>query len=56
MLKWDFEETVRDKISDGNAFEGILESYHFEPYASDSEEEGRSEDGGVKKIKHPVAC
>ena len=49
--QWDFEETVGDKISDGNAFGVIVEPYPFEPYASDSEEEGGSEDGGVKRSK-----
>ena len=37
----DFEETIGDKISDGNAFGGIVEPNRFERYASDSEEEGR---------------
>ena len=40
--QWDFEGTLVDKISDGNAFGEIVESYRFEPCASDSEEEGRS--------------
>ena len=34
--QWDFEETIGDKISDGNAFGGIVERNRFEPCASDS--------------------
>ena len=40
--QWDFEETIGDKISDGNAFGGIGETNRFESCVSDSEEEGRS--------------
>ena len=40
--QWDFEETLGDKISDGNVFGGTVESNRFEPCASDSEEEGGS--------------
>ena len=36
---------IGDKISDGNAFGGIMEPYRFKPYASDSEEDG--DNGGV---------
>ena len=39
-VHWDFEENIRDKISNGNAFGGIVEPYCFEPCASDSEEGG----------------
>ena len=42
-------------LSFGNVFAGMVEQYRFEPYASDSEEEGGSEDGGVKNMKTPVA-
>ena len=38
--QWDFEEMVGDKISDGNAFGGIMEVYRFKPSASDSDEDG----------------
>ena len=31
-----------ETISDGNTFRGIIESYHFEPCASDFDKEGRS--------------
>ena len=37
---WDFEETIGDKISDGNALGGIIEPYRFEPYARDSDKDG----------------
>ena len=40
--QWEFEETIGDEISDGNAFGGIVETSRFEPCASDSEEEGGS--------------
>ena len=42
-----FEETFGDKISDGNAFGGIIEPYRFEPYASDSDEDG--DNGAVRE-------
>ena len=45
--QWDFEETIGDKISDGNTFGGIVEPNCFEPCARNSEEEGGSKDGGV---------
>ena len=54
--QWDFDETIGDKISDGNAFRGIVEPDRFEPCVIDPEEEGGSEYGGVKKMKMPVAC
>ena len=38
--QWDFEETIGDKISDGNAFRGIMEAYRFKSYMSDSDEDG----------------
>ena len=34
----------KKKISDGNPFGGIMEPYRFEPYASESDEDGVSED------------
>ena len=37
--QWDFEGMFGDKIQNGNSFGGILDPYHFEPWASDSEEE-----------------
>ena len=40
----DFEETIGDKISNGNAFGGIVEPCRFKPCASDSDEDG---DGGM---------
>ena len=40
-----FEETIGDKISDGNTFGGIVEPYSFKPYASDSYED--VDNGGV---------
>ena len=40
--QWYFEETIGDKISDGNSFGGIVEPNRFEPCASDSEGEGGS--------------
>ena len=39
---WDFEETIWDKICDGNAFGGIVGPNRFEPCVSDSDEEGGS--------------
>ena len=47
--QWDFEETIGNKISDENAFRGIVESYRFEPCVIDSEEEG----GGVREDENP---
>ena len=41
--QWDFEETIGDKMNDGNAFRGIVEPYHFEPWVSDLDEGGGSE-------------
>ena len=41
----DFEETIGDKISNGNAFGGIVDPYCFEPYANDSEKG----DGSVRE-------
>ena len=38
--QWDFEETIGEKINDGNAFGGITEPRRFEPCASDSDEVG----------------
>ena len=43
--QWDVEETIWDKISDGNVVGGIMDSYRFEPCASDSDEDG--DNGGV---------
>jgi len=43
--QWEFEETIGDKISDGNTFRRIMEPYHFEPYANYSDEDG--DNGGV---------
>ena len=40
--QWDFEETNGDKITDGNAFKGMMEPCRFELYVSDSEKEGGS--------------
>ena len=40
--QWGFEETIGDKISNGNVFGGIVKPYHFAPDASDAEEEGGS--------------
>ena len=41
-----FEETIGDKISDGNAFGGIVEPYRFEPCASDSDKDCDNGGGG----------
>ena len=40
---WDFEGTNGDKISDGMGFRGIMEPFHFEPCASDSDKDGDDE-------------
>ena len=40
--QWDFEETTGDKISDENAFGGIVGPKGFEPCENDAEEEGGS--------------
>ena len=37
--QWDFEETIGDKMNDGNAVGGIMELHHFKPYASNSYED-----------------
>ena len=46
--QWDVEETIGDKISDGNPVVGIVEPNRFEPCASDSAEEG----GSVREDKN----
>ena len=40
--QWDFEETIGDKISNGNTFGVIVEQYHFKRCASNSGKEGGS--------------
>uniref|UniRef100_A0A8C4QK45 G-protein coupled receptors family 1 profile domain-containing protein n=1 Tax=Eptatretus burgeri TaxID=7764 RepID=A0A8C4QK45_EPTBU len=39
-----FEETIGNKISNGNPFGGIIEPYHFQPDSSDSDEDGNNGD------------
>ena len=56
--RWDFEETIGDKISDGNAFGGIVEPNRCEPHGAYSEERGGSvttstTKGGRRLCLHP---
>ena len=44
--QWDFEETIGDKIRNGNSYRRILEPYRCEPCASDIDEDGDNEDVG----------
>ena len=45
--QWDFEETIGDKISNGNTFRGIVKPNHFQPCVSDSDKDG--DNGGVSE-------
>ena len=51
--QWDFEETTEQNYF-GNAFGGIVEPYHFEPYASNSEEDGNT--SSVGEDERLVVC